>query len=109
VKQKGSEQIVLPLFPVRYFFSSFFSSIGAAGVAGADDDPEVDGLLEGELGAADDDDGDEDEGDEGAEDEGAMPGEPELGAFFEADCSPHAARASAAAAAISRVLVIAGP
>ena len=85
---------------MRYFFSSFFSSIGAAGVAGADDDPEVDGLLEGELGAADDDDGDEDEG--------AMPGEPELGAFFEADCSPHAARASAAAAAISRVLVIAG-
>jgi len=64
----------------------------------------VDGLLEGELGA--EDDGDEDEG---AEDEGAMPGELELAAFFELDCSPHAARASAAAAAISRVLVIRVP
>jgi len=87
---------------VRYFFSSFFSSIGAAGVAGADD-PEVDGLLDGALGAA------EDDGDAGAEEEGAEDGALELGAFLEADCSPHAARASAAAAAISRVLVIAGP
>ena len=54
----------------------------------------VDGLLEGELGAAD----------EGAED-GAL----ELGAFFDDDCSPHAARVSAAAAAISKVLVIRVP
>lgn len=80
-----------------YFFSSFFSSAGAAGVAGADD-PVVDGLLEGELGA-------EDDGDAGAEDDGAL----ELGAFFDDDCSPHAARVSAAAAAISRVLVIRVP
>ena len=77
-----------------YFFSSFFASAGAAGVAGADD-PEVDGLLEGELGAEDD----------GAEDDGAL----ELGAFFDDDCSPHAARVNAAAAAISRVLVIPVP
>ncbi|HEY1287718.1 MAG TPA: hypothetical protein VGF58_05280 [Burkholderiales bacterium] len=97
--------MVLTPFPGRYFFSSFFSSIGAAGVAGAADEPEVDGLADGELGAADDD------GDEGAgaEEEGAEAGALELGAFLEADCSPHAARASAAAAAISRVLVIAGP
>jgi hypothetical protein len=80
-------------FEKRYFFSSFFSSAGAAGVAGAED-PVVDGLLEGELGAAD----------EGAED-GAL----ELGAFFDDDCSPHAARVSAAAAAISKVLVIRVP
>ena len=85
-----------------YFFSSFFSSAGAAGVAGADD-PVVDGLLEGELGAA------EGDGDEGAEDEGAEDGALELGAFFDDDCSPHAARVSAAAAAISRVLVIPVP
>jgi hypothetical protein len=83
-----------------YFFSSFFSS---AGVAGEDEDPVVDGLLEGELGAADDD-----EGDEGAEDEGDD-GALELGAFFDDDCSPHAARVSAATAAISRVLVIPVP
>jgi len=53
----------------------------------------------GELGA-------DDEGDEGAGDEGAEDGALELGAFFDDDCSPHAARVSAAAAAISRVLVI---
>ncbi|MFL6571162.1 MAG: hypothetical protein ACJ8G4_05360 [Burkholderiales bacterium] len=85
-----------------YFFSSFFSP---AGVAGEDDDPVVDGLLEGELGAADEDD----EGDEGAEDEGDEDGALELGAFFDDDCSPHAARVSAATAAISRVLVIPVP
>ena len=79
-----------------YFFSSFFSSAGAAGVAGADD-PVVDGLLEG------------DDGDIGAEDEGAEDGALELGAFFDDDCSPHAARVSAAAAAISRVLVMRVP
>lgn len=67
----------------------------------------VDGLLEGELGAADDDEGDE--GDEGAEDEGDEDGALELGAFFDDDCSPHAARVSAATAAISRVLVIPVP
>jgi hypothetical protein len=68
-----------------YFFSSFFASAGAAGVAGADDP----------AGAEDD----------GAEDDGAL----ELGAFFDDDCSPHAARVNAAAAAISRVLVIRVP
>jgi hypothetical protein len=57
---------------------------------------------EGELGA-------EDAGDEGAEDEGAEDGALELGAFFDDDCSPQAARVSAAAAAISRVLVIRVP
>jgi hypothetical protein len=100
--EKGvSDPFFRSLLEKRYFFSSFFSSAGAAGVAGADD-PVVDGLLEGELGAAD-------EGDEGAEDEGADDGALELGAFFDDDCSPHAARVSAAAAAISRVLVIRVP
>jgi len=65
----------------------------------------VDGLLEGELGAVDEDD----EGDEGAEDEGDDDGALELEAFFEDDCSPHAARVSAAAAAMSKVLVIPVP
>lgn len=70
----------------------------------------VDGLLEGEAGAEDDGDaGAEDEGDAGAEEEGADEGALEAGAFFEAFCSPHAARVSAAAAAISRVLVIRVP
>jgi hypothetical protein len=59
----------------------------------------VDGLLMGELGAED----------AGAEDEGADDGALELGAFFDDDCSPHAARVSAAAAAIRRVLVIRVP
>jgi len=64
----------------------------------------VEGLLEGEAGAED-----EGDGEAGAEDAGADDGALELGAFFDADCSPHAARASAAAAAISRVLVIPVP
>jgi len=79
--------------PQTYFFSSFFSSIGAAG-AGDDGVAAVEPGDAGELGAA--------------EEEGADDGALELGAFFDDDCSPHAARASAAAAAISRVLVIAG-
>ena len=76
-----------------YFFSSFFSSAGAAGAGD-------DGVAAVEPGDA---------GELGAEDDGAEDGALELGAFFDDDCSPHAARVSAAAAAISRVLVIGVP
>jgi hypothetical protein len=73
-----------------YFFSSFFMS--GEGEAGEDGDEPA---LEGALGA-------------GLEDAGGVALD-ELGAFFDAELSPHAASVSAAAAAISRDLVIPVP
>jgi hypothetical protein len=88
---------VTPIFRCAYFFGSFFMS-GEDGVAVgplAEPEAEPDAVPEPEGGVPAPEDG---------EDDGAL----EAGPFFEAS-SPQAARANAAAAAISRALVIPVP